>query len=246
MLADEFRVLDAPGPRLLLLLRHPVRVGRVLRILRAKPVLEARLSRTPEGEATRTGLLRNSRLSRFLVGGATAVLVLPADPDAYERGNARATLRNKRRSAERQGVTWRRISSATERAALLAHANRFEQDGEPGGYRTSRPRNADMLGIERWYAAYSEDGEPLVLAVVSRDGLWADLRYYRTLQSSRDASASRFLLMSAIARELGAEGVRYVATPASPLSTPEGLRVYQYIVGFDLYRVRLVRRPKGP
>jgi hypothetical protein len=74
--------------------------------------------------------------------------------------------------------------------------------------------------------------------VVPVDGEWSSLWYYRTIGQGQAQSDARYLLMDALVEELVLPGVRYLLDGRAPAGLPNGLRHFQRMAGFRIYRVR--------
>jgi len=225
------------GPRYLL--RHWRDTWVAVRALRRLPVVDARPTDTPGGRAVRRVL--TARTSYHLPGRllGTAVLEVPEDGDDYLVGRHAQTLRRKLRSAERRGLTARRIDDLVERRRLVEIANAAEQSHVDPTYRVPAPRNEDLLDHDVWLTVDDPEGRPLLLAVAPRDGRLATLRYFRTLGSSEAHSDARYLASSALVAELARHGVRHLLDTATPAEQTNGLRHFQRMVGFRYARVKL-------
>ena len=233
------------GPRYLL--RHPVATVSALAAIVRLPVLHAALPDTPEGRVVHATLTRPGLLGSSFGRTGIAVLDVPADAEDYCQGAHRQTLRRKVRSAEKQGVTWRPVDDPAERAALLAVANRAESEHADDTYRNEHPDNGDLLDHALWLAASGPDGTPVLLSVTPTDGEWAQLRYFRTLGSSRLHSDARYLMTQVLVETLSRRGVRHLVEGTHPAELSNGLRHFQRMVGFRLARVtaRLVPAPRA-
>ena len=235
-LSERFaEMVDCGLPVLGFVVRRPRSSMQVLLDIRTLPKLTALLPPGDEAPAVRAQMMRH-QTSRRLMSGVSAALQIPAVPGSYLEGHERATVRRKIRAAVRQGVTVRSVP-ADERPALLALADRAEQENEREEYRTVAPQNLDLLHYRTWFGAYDDDGQPIALAVTPFAGEWATLRYFRTLRTGPAASDARYYLTQAVAEELCAHGVRHLVDTARPHWLPNGLRHFQRMVGFRLVRV---------
>jgi hypothetical protein len=235
--------VDEGRPGLRFVLQHRREALAAFRTIRGLPVLEASPADTPGGRSVRRVL--DTRASygvpARLLG--TAVLEVPADPDAYTEGRRAQTLRRKIRAAEKKGVKMRRVEDQAERADLVERANAAEQAHPDRRYRVPDPDNDDLLLHDVWLTADDQDGRPLLLAVAPRDGAFATLRYFRTLGSGDAQSDARYLATAALVTELGRHGVRHLLDTATPPEQTNGLRHFQRMVGFRYARIRLTGRP---
>jgi hypothetical protein len=222
-------------------LRHPVRLWRAVRAVRALPVVKADPSTSAGGRAVRRTLTHRGPLglpSRLM---GHAVLAVPADPDEHVTGSSAQTLRRKIRSAQRLGVKVREVTDRHERVALIETADAQERHHPDAAYRVAEPDNADLLDHDLWLLAEDGDGTPLLLSVTPVDGELATLRYFRTLGSSPAHSDSRYLMTHALVRELSALGVRWLVDTDPPGMQKNGLRHFQRMVGFRYVRFTLYR-----
>jgi hypothetical protein len=222
------------------LLRNPSRSWSAARTIRRLPVVHARPGGAPGWEAVRRVLSARASygLPARLLG--TAVLEVPEDSTDFLVGRRAQTLRRKIRSAERRGLTVRRIDDPAERRAFVELANHAERTHDDPSYRVPDPRNDDLLDHDVWLTVEGPDGRPLLLAVAPRDGEFATLRYFRTLGSGDAHSDARYLATSALVTELAGHGVRYLLDTATPAEQTNGLRHFQRMVGFRYARVKLL------
>ncbi|WP_375400969.1 hypothetical protein [uncultured Amnibacterium sp.] len=219
-------------------LRRPWAAARMVVDALRLPVLSARPAGTVEGRAVRTGLTR-TRPTHTLIDSVVSVLPLPSTLEEYVDTPARRPVRRKVRVALRVPVTWRLVTDEQERRALVVLADARERVHPDEVYRHDVPHNEDLFGIDLWIAAYGPNEQPLMLVVVPIDGEWAVLRYFRTLVEGNDASVARYLLTEVLVGELIARGVRWLADTESPFVLPNGLRHFQKMVGYELFRLRL-------
>ena len=166
-----------------------------------------------------------------------SVLELPAEAEEYSTGAAKQTLRRKARVALRAGVTWRVVEDPAERRRLREMADEQERHHPDALYRIREPDSEDLLHYPLWLAAYRPDGRPILLAVTPVDGRTAVLRYFRTLEHSDLAGATRYLMTQVLAEELVRRGMRYLFDSTHPLWLPNGLRHFQRMMGYRLARV---------
>lgn len=215
--------------------------------LHKRPRLVVPLPSTPEGEAIRRSLTRRSVLGQTVVHSATSVLVLPDRQGAYEEGAAKQTLRRKSRKALARGVHWKPVNDLAERHVLLDLANDSERNHPLQDYREPNPDNDDLLDYGLWLAAYADDGRPLLLSVTPVDTDWAVLRYFRTLGGGEEHSNARYLMTQVLVDHLVGLGVLYLADVSSPVGLPNGLRHFQRMLGFRIFRVKIASsEPSGP
>jgi hypothetical protein len=209
----------------------------------------ARLSAGVGGVAIHRALSRPALFTAPLGLTGVSVLTVPQDPQVYTRGPRKQTLRRRLRAAQRRGITFRPIDDPAERRALLLLADRAERSHPDPRYRIDRPDNEDLLDHDLWLAAFSAQGDPLLLAVTPTDGQWALLRYFRTLGRGPEHSDSRYLMSVALVRALAGRGIRHLVDEWHPGEIPEGLREFQRMVGFRIMRVvprRGSPRPRSP
>lgn len=229
---------DWDGPKYSFVLRHPGRsISAALAVVRLQR-LTASPSATPNGDAIRVALQPRSTFWRTWAP-VTAVLPLPACPGDFDLGRQNQTLRRQVRRAQRTGIRWATIEDPAERLALLELAADSERAHPIDIYRIAEPDNRELLAFPLWIAAYATDGRPLLLSVTPVDGQWALLRYFRTIGSGQEQSHARYLALHALATHLASLGVRYLFDQASPATLPPGLRHYQRMIGFRIFRVRL-------
>lgn len=227
------------------LVRHPVAGALCLVAIARLPKRRAVLPATPDGQAIHRALSRPGPLGTPFGATGVAVLDVPADAAEYSLGSGKQTLRRKVRAASRRGITCRPVTSRTERAELLALANRAETLHADAVYRVEAPDNSDLPTHDLWLAAFAADGTPLLLSVTPVEGEWAQLRYFRTLGAGPDFSDSRYLMTAALVDALSARGVRHLMEGTHPAELPNGLRHFQRMVGFRLARVTARLVPAG-
>lgn len=224
-------------------LRHPVISVRALNHLLRLPELTAELTDTPGGRAIWEGLLRDRPVVPTPVHAAASILVLPEVPEDYSLGRARQTLRRKCREAEKRGVTWAAVVDPAERERLAEIADERDRTHPRDEYRNESGDNAALLVHPLWLAAYGEDGRPLLVSITPTDGQWAMLQYFRTMEDGPEASAARYLMTKVLAEHLIRRGVRYLADNSSPMGIQNGLRHFQRMLGFRIFRVRRRHAP---
>jgi hypothetical protein len=220
-------------------LAHPRESWAAFRAVRRLPTIGAAPTGSDAGRAVREVLATRASYgvpSRLL---GTAVLEIAPEWDQYLAGRRARTLRRKVRSAERRGLKTRRVDDPAERRALVALANRAEQEHTDPAYRVPAPDNDDLLDHDVWMTVEGAEGQPLLLAVIPVDGELAVLRYFRTLGSGDAHSDARYLATSDLVAELAPRGVRYLFDTATPAEQTNGLRQFQRMVGFRYARVRL-------
>lgn len=219
-------------------LRRPAAAVRVAAAAAALPPLTARLSSSREAALVRSGLTR-SRRTRTPLDAVAGVLALPPSLEEYVRTPARRPVRRKVRVARRAGITWRPVEVDAERCELVALADARERGHPDVQYRRPEPDLSDLFDARLWLVAEDAEGMPLLLVVIPVDGEWATLRYFRTLTDGHDASVARYLMTEVVVGALIERGVRWLADTESPFVLPNGLRHFQKMVGYELYRLRL-------
>lgn len=193
-----------------------------------------------EGSAIRAPLVERSVLAR-VTGFVTPALTLPSEPGGYALGASKQTLRRMARKAQRLGVTWAEVSDPQERQELLKLAEDYERTHPDATYRKPDPDNRDLLDLRLWLAAYSADGEPILLSVTPVDGQFAFLRYFRTIGNGEEQTKARYLMIDVLAEHLISRGVRYLIEGEFPARLPNGLRHFQRMLGFRIVRIRVTR-----
>jgi len=219
------------------LLRHPVATAQSLLAIGRLPIRRATFSDGAGGRSLHLAMSRPGPFGTPLGSTGVALLDIPEDAEDYTLGASKQTLRRKARKAVKAGVTWRLVSGQAERMELLALANAAEQAHADDQYRNEAPDNSDLLEHELWLGAFAADGTPLMLSVTPVDGEWGQLRYFRTLGASQEASDARYLMTQALVETLAARGVRQVVEGTHPAELSNGLRHFQRMVGFRLVRV---------
>jgi hypothetical protein len=245
MLSDYLQDHATSGkPALMYVLGHPRRSLSAYVALHQLPRLSAALTDTVEGAAIRDGLSRWSPLGRTVFHSATSVLLLPADREQYHLGASKQTLRRKVRAAEKLGVHWAKVDNPQEQRRLLTLANDHERTNPDPEYRQTKPDNNDLLEYRLWLVAYSRDDQPILLSVTPVDGEWALLSYFVTLGTGPEHSNARYLMTQVLVEHLIGAGVRYLADESSPIRLRNGLRHFQRMLGFRIFRVSLTS-PQG-
>jgi hypothetical protein len=224
------------------ILRKLALLPRLARASRSLPVLRLDPGSMDEGHVLRRRLRARSLGLRTAIHQAVTVLIIPATAGAYTAGAAKQTLRRMCRKAEKLGIQCRRVTDAGERRALLARAIVHERTNPNPLYRRADPDTADLLDVDLWIAAYSRSGTPLVLSVTPIGGNCAALRYFRTLETSQEATLARYLLMAYLVEELRQQGMRYFVDTTHPVKLNKGLRHFASMVGFTVARATLLCR----
>jgi hypothetical protein len=241
-LSEFFENYGARGERRIrAIVRHPVQLVHAWRAISQLPVIDAKLSASPEGRAVRRGLRRTNATVRALIRGTTAVLPIPEDGASYFVGSneSKRTLRTKMRRAERRGFTVSMPTSRAERSELLRLSETYEQNHPDPTYRNHKPRLDRHRDIRTWLVARDATGKPLLVSVIPVDGEWGILAYFKTLENSDDARLARHWLSGVLVQHLADMGVRYLADESSPVGLPSGLRSFQRRLGYRLVRVRI-------
>jgi hypothetical protein len=245
MLSAYFKDYVALGkPASTYVLRHPYLSLSAFVALHRLPLLSAPLTDTLEGAAIRHGLSRSSPFGRTVFHSATSVLLLPQDRTQYSLGASKQTLRRKVRAAEKLGVRWAKVDDPQEQQSLLKLANDHERTNPDPEYREAKPDNDDLLKYRLWLVAYSRDEQPLLLSVTAVDSEWALLNYFVTLGTGPEHSNARYLMTQVLMEHLIDAGVRYLGDESSPIKLRNGLRHYQRMLGFRIFRVRLTSPPR--
>jgi len=219
-------------------LRHPIVALRAAALMRALP------PKTYRPSGTRASQIISHQLKRSHFGlssplhEAVTLLELPEQPGTYDVGPHLASQRQHARRALREGVTWSLVRDAAEKEHFLELADANERARSGAGYRPEEINLRGLLGSDLWLAA-RVDERPLLLTVAAVDGEWSMLRYFVSLESSRVASSTRYLMTGVLAEELAARGARYACDFVSPFRLPSGLRQFSRMVGFRTHRVRV-------
>jgi hypothetical protein len=234
---EQYVARGSPGLRHVV--RHPHQTLVALAALSRIPRLTAELSDSVEAAVIRRFIARPPAIGRTAIRRVAAVLVLPDQASDYSLGHSKQTLRRKVRAAQKLGVRWARVDSYDERRRLLDLAEQHERNHPLAEHRQTNPANTDLFEYRLWLAAYSADGRPLLLSVTPVDGEWALLRYFRILHVGKEYSNARYFMTQVLVEQLATMGVRYLADSGAPAGLPNGLRHYQRILGFRIFRVRL-------
>lgn len=231
--------VDAGSHPISYALRHPAESVRAFRTLLRLPLVTAALTRTPGGRDIWIGLAHGRRsVIRTPVHALASLLKLPGRPEEYALGRHRQTLRRKCRAAEKRGVRWALVVDDAERERLADLANERDRTHPRDEFRVLDGDNRRLLVHPLWLAAYAADGRPILVSITPTDGEWALLQYFRTLEESPEASDARYLVTRVLAEELIRRGVRYLADNSSPMGIGNGLRQYQRMLGFRIFRIR--------
>jgi hypothetical protein len=240
--------VDCGKPGYFYVVRHPFKSLSALIALFWLPCLQvAPSSAGAEGAAIRallspraTALLSPRSVLTRTMGFATAALRLPLEPGQYSLGASKQTLRRKVRRARMLGIRWAEVSDQQERLDLLKFAEERERTHPDPTYRNLDPDIRSLLGYRLWLVAYSAEGRPLLLSVTPVDGELAALGYFRTLGSGKEQGNARYLMTEVLVEHLVARRVRYLLDGGS-LALPNGIRHFQWMVGFRIYRIRIAR-----
>jgi hypothetical protein len=244
--------VDGGKPGYIYVVRHPFKSLSVLIALFQLPCLHvAPRSAGAEGAAIRallspraTALLSPRSMLTRATGFATAALQLPLEPGQYSLGASKQTLRRKVRRARMLGVRWAEVSDPQERLDLLKHAEESERTHPDPRYRNPDPDIRSLLSYRLWLAAYSAEGTPVLLSVTPVDGELAALGYFRTVGSGKEQSNARYLMTEVLIEHLVEREVRYLLDGGG-LAIPNGIRHFQRMLGFRIYRTRMVRAGRG-
>jgi membrane-associated phospholipid phosphatase len=243
-----YSYVDSGKPGYDYVLRHPGKSFGALAALYRLPCLKvAPSSAGLEGPAVQAlasphigSLLSPRSVFTGIAGFATSAIILPAEPGAYSLGASKQTLRRKVRQAQKLGVRWGEVHDPQERQDLLKLAEEYERIHPDPTYRNLNPDLSGLFRFGLWLAAYSADGQPLLLSVTPADGEVAVLHYFRSLGTGEAQSNARYLMTQVLAERLVARGVRYLLDGAS-LVLPNGIRHFQRMVGFRIVRIRVAR-----
>ncbi|GAA3718524.1 hypothetical protein GCM10022204_43220 [Microlunatus aurantiacus] len=238
MVSDYFQgYVENGNQRWLYAFGHPLVSFRALKNFLRLPRLQAELSDSVGGRAIDFGLCRERPLISTPIHRAASVLVLPDEPAEYSLGKSKQTLRRKCRAAEKAGVTWSLVTDPVERERLADLADQRDLSHPRDEYRRDAATNRSLLVHPLMLAAYAADGRPIFVSFTPTDGEWSLLQYFRTLEDSDEASNTRYLMTRVLAEHLIERGVRYLADNSSPMGVYSGLRHFQRMLGFRIYRV---------
>jgi hypothetical protein len=239
--------VDCGKPGYFYVVRHPFKSLSALIALFWLPCLQVAPSSAGEGAAIRallspraTALLSPRSMLTRAMGFATAAVRLPVEPGEYSLGASKQTLRRKARRARMLGVRWAEVSDLQERLDLIKFAEECDWTHPSVTCRNPDPYIRSLLSYRLWLAAYSAEGRPLLLSVTPVEGELAALAYFRTLGSGKEQSNARYLMTEVLVEHLVERGVRYLLDGGS-LAIPNGIRHFQRMVGFRIYRIRIVR-----
>ena len=135
-----------------------------------------------------------------ITGFATAILILPREQGQYTLGASKQTLRRKVRHAQKLGVRWAEVSDLQERQRLIELAEEYEKVHPDETYRNAEADLSWLLSHQLWLAAYSADGNPLLLSVTPVDGELALLGHFRTIGFGEEQSDARYLMTEVLVR----------------------------------------------
>jgi membrane-associated phospholipid phosphatase len=234
------------------IIRHPGKSFGALIALVRLPCLRVACSLTGIESATIqdflspcvTALLSPRSILTRIIGIVTAVLIIPIEHGQYSLGASKQTLRRKVRSSRKLGVSWAEVTDPQERQKLIKLAEEYERNHPNPIYRTERPDLGWLLNYRLWLVAYSAVGNPLVLSVTPIDGEFALLRYFRTIGDGEGQGDARYLMTEVLVEHLVDHGVRYLVDGGG-LAMPNGIRHFHRMVGFRLFRIRVVRGRPG-
>lgn len=234
---------DSGKPVYLYAMQHPGESLRAFASLFKLPTLSVAPSANPEGVVIRGSLSRHSAFWR-LTGFATAVLFVPAEAGEYSLGASEQMFRRKVKYAKRLGIYWTEVKDPGERQQLLGYVNEPERTQPDAAYRDPGLCDDDLLNDNLWLAAYAADGRPILLSITSVDTEAALIRCFGTLGAGEEQSNARYLMTEVLVERLSSAGVRCLIDGAGPFWRPNGLRPFQQMVGFRLFRVRIGRSGK--
>ncbi|WP_152046231.1 hypothetical protein [Aureimonas psammosilenae] len=224
-------------------LRHPRRSIRAIQNVLRLPVVDASLSECSQGKTIHEALTKRFFKNTVTLGATGAcILPVPDKPEAYSQGSSRQTLRRKARAAVGAGVTWRAVDDWAEQERLVGVLEEALEKKADARYRQVDADHKFLIGLGMWTVAFSQDGEPLMIAVTPHDGQWAVLTAFLTLGDSKQHSDTRYYLTQIVVERLSAKGVRYLADTRSPFELDNGLRHFQRMLGFRIVRVRVAKK----
>jgi hypothetical protein len=218
---------------------HPRRLawlGRIVLLVRRVPFVELRLGVNEEGRLIRKHIERRSLGLRTVLHEAASVLEIPPEPGLYQQGSKRQTLRRMCRKAAARGITCRSVETLEERQRLVELAIAFEQCHPDLRYRREYQNTSQLKDASLCVAAYAANGRALVVSVNPIAGETAALRFFRTLESSEDATLARYLLTAFLVDELAGAGVRNLVDVTHPIFIGSGLQHFANMVGFSIKR----------
>lgn len=207
--------------------------------MRQVPSVELHLGVSDEGGLIRNFIERRSFRLRTALHQAVFVLEIPSEPGRYQRGSNRQTLRRMCRKAAARGIACRVVETLEERRRLVELAAAFERHHPNSRYRRECPNTSQLEGASLCVAAYAANGRALVVSINPVAGGTAALRFFRTLESSEDATLARYLLMAFLVDELAGAGVQNLVDIAHPISISSGLQHFGMMVGFSIKRACL-------
>jgi hypothetical protein len=205
------------------------------------PEIEACLSGNSDGQLIKQALERPVLARWSLARTGACVLPIPSIPEEYALGSSKQTLRRKSRSAEKAGVICRSILDLAEQRRLIALLDKALMLKSDPRYRSDNPDHSFLVGIGLWSVAYGPNGEPLVIAVIPREGAWALLRLFISLGETPRHSNARYLLNQFVVKQLSQQGIQYLVDAVSPAELTNGLRHFQRMLGFRITRVKVLR-----
>lgn len=172
-----------------------------------------------------------------------SALAIPDDlPESLKTPEAKR-LRYNRRLAESRNIITRQ-PHAGERGRLVEMADHRDRHHPNPQYREADPCNQDLLEYDLWILTEDHAGAPLHLAVAATDGMFAALRYFRTLGDGHSHTLSRYAAHWAVVEALAERGVRWLVDNQPPGAQTNGVRHFQRIVGYRHVRIRRPgRRP---
>ncbi|TXM63735.1 hypothetical protein FV226_27310 [Methylobacterium sp. WL12] len=192
------------------------------------------------------GLMIEQSLRRSVFGVFTlaqtgaCVLSVPKVSGEYSLGASKQTLRRKSRSAEKSGIACRVINDEIEQINLIGQLDSALVSKADLRYRNSHADHRFLVGVGLWSVAYGQNGEPLVIAVVPREGTWALLRLFISLGQTPQHSDARYLLTQFVVERLSHEGVQHLVDTVGPSELTAGLQHFQRMLGFRIARVKFI------
>lgn len=247
-LSDFWEAANNSGSKIpIYLAKNPKSTFRAIRFISKLPRLSAHLSNAPEGVTIQQNLNRVCLAKTLkLANTGACILSIPEDPAEYSAGSSKQTLRRKVRAAVKYGITCRAITDTMQQRELATTLDRIIRTKSNPLYRNQDADSSDLIGGGLWTVAFSQDGEPLVVAVTPVDGSWALLRSFVSLGDTPQHSDARYLLTQAMVERLADHRVRYLVDSRGPSELPNGLRHFQRMLGFRIARIQISNTLSAP
>ncbi|MDQ1386275.1 MAG: hypothetical protein QOG65_3654 [Actinomycetota bacterium] len=166
---------------------------------------------------------------------AQAVLDVPMSPYEYLSGKRRQAVRTNIRQAARAGIICERSAGYLDWMDSAEDVLAARDSGAEALATMGPPPNGARTLL---YAAKDAEGMPVAVAGAV---LFGDLAYLFTLLSDPDhktAAASRYMLHTFVALDLGQEGARHLVV-GSALREREGNQYFQHLLGYRVRNLRL-------